>query len=106
MKLQIEDLKVVPEEAPKTDAEQALEAMIRSATGPAQTKGLVNNLNSLVKKKKPAAPPPVIAANGSESGSGSTSVEESAAAGKRKAEEAQGQGEEKKAKLEEVKLAS
>lgn len=54
---QIEDLKVVPEEAPKTDKDLALEAFLLHAVSPSKTKGIVNNLNSLVKKKKVVAVP-------------------------------------------------
>ncbi|KAL8280950.1 hypothetical protein RQP46_006629 [Phenoliferia psychrophenolica] len=82
--MKIEDLKVVPEAAPQTEAEKALEAVIRNATGP-KAAGIVNNLNSLVKKKKP------VPVQDGASGSGE----------KRKADEASAQGDEKKAKVDE-----
>lgn len=81
---QIEDLKVVPAEAPKTESELTLEAFIRDATGPGKTQGIINNLNSLVKRKKPVAVP-VVEAEASGSGL------------KRKAED-EGEGEAKKVK--------
>ncbi|KDE07400.1 hypothetical protein MVLG_02267 [Microbotryum lychnidis-dioicae p1A1 Lamole] len=54
----IEDLKFVPEEAPKTEAEKQIDALLqKSDFTNALKSGQVNNLNSLVKKKKqPAAP--------------------------------------------------
>lgn len=47
---QIEDLKVVPIEAPKTESEKKLDELLRGSSG--GSSGVVNNLNSLVKKKK------------------------------------------------------
>ncbi|SGY15041.1 BQ5605_C013g07219 [Microbotryum silenes-dioicae] len=54
----IEDLKFVPEEAPKTEAEKQIDALLQNSNFTNALKsGQVNNLNSLVKKKKqPAAP--------------------------------------------------
>ena len=88
---QIEDLKVVPEAAPKTEAEKTMEALILKAAGPVKAAGIVNNLNSFVKKKKPT-PVPVASGSGSAAVSGSGGE-------KRKAEESN-QGEDKKAKVD------
>ncbi|SCV70279.1 BQ2448_1673 [Microbotryum intermedium] len=54
----IEDLKFVPEEAPKTEAEKQIDALLQNSNFTNALKsGQVNNLNSLVKKKKqPTAP--------------------------------------------------
>jgi hypothetical protein len=54
---QIEDLKCVPVEAPKTEAEKRLDELLKgAAANGAASSGVVNNLNSLVKKKaRPAA---------------------------------------------------
>ncbi len=110
--MQIEDLKTVPEEAPKSAADLALEALMRgkaSADGPV----VVNNLNSLVKKKKPAPAAAAAAPAPTEVTMPADAVEaiaDEAAGAKRAAEEAEkGEGEPvaKKAKVadeaEEVK---
>lgn len=86
-------MKVVPTEAPQTDKEKALQALILNATGPNKTAGIVNNLNSLVKRKKPVAAPVEAIAEESV-------AEESNGKGKRKAED-QGENEEKKVKVDE-----
>lgn len=71
---------------PKTATEEALEALIKGATGPAKTQGIINNLNSLVKKKKPVPVVEQVAVQAESSGT------------KRKAEDAPGQTDEKKSK--------
>ena len=85
---QIEDLKVVPEEAPKTESEKRLDELLKGAAD-AKASGVVNNLNSLVKKKKKVV----------------DTVEEvvEEGKGKRKADEpvAEGSSEEKRAKVDE-----
>ncbi|KAM0786536.1 hypothetical protein ACM66B_001993 [Microbotryomycetes sp. NB124-2] len=91
--MKIEDLKVVPEELPKTEAEKRLDELLKGSGGVSAT-GAVNNLNSLVKKKaKSAVPPPapVIEEAKLDNAAGTTSGQDagsaSVSAGKRKAED-------------------
>ncbi|KAK4701015.1 HAT1-interacting factor 1, partial [Phenoliferia sp. Uapishka_3] len=94
--MKIEDLKVVPEAAPKTESEKTLEALIGGVASRAGASGVVNNLNSLVKRKKPSTVPAPDIVKSEESNGGV----------KRKAEEPPVEGEamDKKAKVEEVEV--
>ncbi|KAK4055843.1 hypothetical protein OIO90_003098 [Microbotryomycetes sp. JL221] len=104
----IEDLKIVPEEAPKTEAERKLDELLQGA-GNLSASGAVNNLNSLVKKKAKAAPlspAPVLVEEGKPVNS-SHNIEDagetSTSADKRKAEDRSeiDAGESKKPKVDE-----
>lgn len=96
---QIEDLKVVPVEAPKTEAELKLDELLKGAASGAVGSsgggsGIVNNLNSLVKKKKKvvveAEEEPVV--NQEEEGKEKRKAEDSALG--------EGEPEEKKVKID------
>ncbi|KAK4049194.1 DNA-dependent ATPase mgs1 [Microbotryomycetes sp. JL201] len=83
----IEDLKVVPEELPKTEAERRLDELLKGS-GAGSASGAVNNLNSLVKKKaKSTAPPPapIIEEAKLENAAAAGHSSAGSAAGKRKA---------------------
>lgn len=88
--MQIEDLKIVAEEAPKSATDLALDAFLATAAAKGiSTSGVINNLNSLVKKKK-AVVAPAVEDEGNVEASGSGS--------KRKGDEVDG-SEEKKSKF-------
>lgn len=92
----------MPVEAPKTDAEKRLDELLKGAAANGSASGVVNNLNSLVKKKKvkPSEDKPVIELQAEVvAPPPDHAPEEDLTVGKRKAEDALEGDDEKKAKV-------